>query len=1066
MDSCVDNAAAPTTDVFVYQWICDDRSQRDQTFIRAYGLADDNDRRRTVCINVEHFTPYFYIEFKSSDDAMYRNHVRRLVTPYVVACRFVERRRLYATKCDNGLLTTFLHCFCASRTAVYGAMWQLRDKMKEHAPACHEHEASTLLQLAASADIDVTGWLSVGTRHLVAVESGDRHSRCDAEYRVDWKLLKRCDDVTRVPRPRTLAFDLEVNSETINAFPSNKPGDEIFQISCVVQDDDNDVRSTLISVAGQDFHDDDDSRSYDVVQCPNELGVLRAFIDLLRREMPNAIIGYNILGFDLPYLIKRCERYHIVDELRDAGLGTRRGDIRFYRSLAAAKRSKPAAVAAATTTAEDFNDDDDDDDNREEMATSSTNVVGAARRKRAATNEDGERYVYWEGIVIFDLLPLIVRDHRLANFKLDTVAREFLGDEKDDVGVAEIFEAFRTRRLAKVGRYCVQDSMLCVRLFRFHQYWIAYAQMSRLCSVQMFDAYTCGQQLKVFSLVYRYCTRENILVDADGYRCKVGERYVGAHVIDPTPGRYERVVPFDFQSMYPTIILAYNVCFSTVAESDRSDDDCHVIEWDDHVGCEHDPKIVAVARLNRAIEASEARCRQLRAIRDDARGKTKDERATAVVQLKLQVSNERPLRRQRAEMKRGGGGATRQIICAHRRYRFVRESVRRGVVPTIVETLLNTRRDIRARLKTCVDEAECVVLDKRQWAYKILANSVYGAMGVRSGYLPFMPAAMCVTYIGRTAIEKALRLIRDEWSGSIVYGDTDSNYVTFPASISADIETLWTYALRVAADVSSKFPPPMRLDFEGVVYDRFLILCKKRYVYRSIARDGVVSDKIGRRGVVLARRNNPRLVRDAYERVVAMIFDGVGADEILYAVVESINDLFRNRLGYDRYVATVRLGDFEADELVDGRFGDYRVAPVLAVDDEAARAKQLGTMTEREYYVSRCPAQVQLADRMRRRGVRVDAGSRIEYVVIRRDDLKGGSTGGGRLAEKMEDFDYFRAHSRFLRLDKFYYLKAMTNPIDQLLKAGADVEDFVATQTKYRTAFDAVLRDIRRRRRD
>jgi DNA polymerase elongation subunit (family B) len=63
------------------------------------------------------------------------------------------------------------------------------------------------------------------------------------------------------------------------------------------------------------------------------------------------------------------------------------------------------------------------------------------------------------------------------------------------------------------------------------------------------------------------------------------------------------------------------------------------------------------------------------------------------------------------------------------------------------------------------------VLDKRQLAYKVSANSMYGAMGVKKGYLPFMPGAMVTTFMGRTNIEIVAKTIQEKYKGELVYGD-------------------------------------------------------------------------------------------------------------------------------------------------------------------------------------------------------------------------------------------------------------------------------------------------------
>ena len=93
----------------------------------------------------------------------------------------------------------------------------------------------------------------------------------------------------------------------------------------------------------------------------------------------------------------------------------------------------------------------------------------------------------------------------------------------------------------------------------------------------------------------------------------------------------------------------------------------------------------------------------------------------------------------------------------------------------------NTRKIIKEnkeKMNTIEDKNEISniqllnsVLDKRQLAYKISANSMYGAMGVKKGYLPLMPAAMCITFMGRTNIEIVAKTIQEKYRGELVYGD-------------------------------------------------------------------------------------------------------------------------------------------------------------------------------------------------------------------------------------------------------------------------------------------------------
>jgi len=100
------------------------------------------------------------------------------------------------------------------------------------------------------------------------------------------------------------------------------------------------------------------------------------------------------------------------------------------------------------------------------------------------------------------------------------------------------------------GRYCVQDSALVIRLFNKLQTWIGLCEMAKTCNVPIFYLYTQGQQIKVYSQLYKYCMYNNYVVEKDGYIPKDDEHYVGATVFEPKAGVYDIVLPFDFASLY------------------------------------------------------------------------------------------------------------------------------------------------------------------------------------------------------------------------------------------------------------------------------------------------------------------------------------------------------------------------------------------------------------------------------------------------------------------------------------------------------------------------------------
>ena len=106
--------------------------------------------------------------------------------------------------------------------------------------------------------------------------------------------------------------------------------------------------------------------------------------------------------------------------------------------------------------------------------------------------------------------------------------------------------------------------------------------------------------------------------------------------------------------------------------------------------------------------------------------------------------------------------------------------------------------------------------------------------------------------------------------------------------------------------------------------------------------------------------------------------------------------------------------------------------------------KRFKNRFEEMYSLRNLPAQVQLAERMKRRGKVVQAGSRIEYLIT--------MTGGidAKQFEKIEDPQYQQEHSDIIRLDYYYYIHLLINPLDQLIEVAYKMKDFMKFHYKDR----------------
>lgn len=291
---------------------------------------------------------------------------------------------------------------------------------------------------------------------------------------------------------------------------------------------------------------------------------------------------------------------------------------------------------------------------------------------------------------------------------------------------------------------CIQDSVLVVKLMEKTQTWVGLTEQASTYNTSIFSIYTQGQQIKVFSQVYKYCLNNNIIVEKDGYVAKEDERYVGAHVFPPEPGLYERVLPFDFASLYPSTIIAYNIDYSTIVFDESIPDSlCHVMEWSDHLFCDHDPKVIRKKQLSDYIETQQYKLKELREKRDKKTNKLC--RKEIVDEINKITEEMKPYREERAQVAKT---ISKNTMCAERRYRFLKEP--KGVIPTILQNLLDARANTRKIIKnnkkdiSILEDKDKIkdlkllnnVLDKRQLAYKISANSMYGSMGVKKDICP------------------------------------------------------------------------------------------------------------------------------------------------------------------------------------------------------------------------------------------------------------------------------------------------------------------------------------------
>lgn len=245
---------------------------------------------------------------------------------------------------------------------------------------------------------------------------------------------------------------------------------------------------------------------------------------------------------------------------------------------------------------------------------------------------------------------------------------------------------------------------------------------------------------------------------------------------------------------------------------------------------------------------------------------------------------------------------------------FVKSSIKKGILPTILEDLLSARKKAKDQLKIEKDPSIRAVLDGRQLALKISANSVYGFTGATIGKLPCLAISASVTSYGREMIELTKTLVIEkycitngfEYDSKVIYGDTDSVMVKFGVK---DVETAMKLGKEAANEISKKFISPIKLEFEKV-YFPYLLINKKRYAGLFWTQTDKW-DKIDAKGIESVRRDNCPLVKNIINNCLNKILitkDIEGAKEYVKA---TISELLQNKLDISLLVITKALSKNE-----------------------------------------------------------------------------------------------------------------------------------------------------------
>ena len=515
-----------TLKMMIFNWHSEDREDDPEEeeewpekfyHIYLFGVTEEGE---SVCIDVIEYTPFFYIKvpmnWNKSEETKLINAIKRKLwkrSCHLVSHKLVIRKDAYGF--NNKKDFKFLRLVFNNNKVMNSVKWMFKNQIQgfeQQKFVVYNGNIDPMLVFMHIREIQASGWISVEKKFLTQNEL----TRCKHNYTVNWKKINYLDKHT-IPPIKTLSFDLECYSST-GAFPdpSNIP-DQIIQIGSSIQKFGQSEIEKSVVVLGKC----DKVKDVKIIQCKNEKEVIKKWAELVQKEDPDQLIGYNIDNFDWTYLWKRAcllECDHYLENLS-----------RLFHIKSEYKADKMESKAYGMNI---FN------------------------------------IITTPGVGQIDLLHWFRKETKLDSYKLDSVAEKYLGDKKRPVSPQEIFDLggpFGTpKSRATVADYCAQDTALPLRLMDNRCMLPNLIEMSKVTYVPLTWLITRGQQIKVYSQIQKELRSRNFLLPEIPKNANSDLGYEGATVLKADRGSY--FVPIsglDFKSLYPSIMIAHNLCPTT-----------------------------------------------------------------------------------------------------------------------------------------------------------------------------------------------------------------------------------------------------------------------------------------------------------------------------------------------------------------------------------------------------------------------------------------------------------------------------------------------------------------------
>ena len=503
----------------------DDDGPVGEHLISIFGKTEDG---KSVCVTTA-FEPYLYIKLP---EIKYAKEIYAKIKDSCTGYNVVESKDIWGFQNNQKFLfmrVTFSNLALRRKTDYF----LKKPMILSNGPfplRVYESNLDPILRMMHRTGIQSTGWLDAGSD---CVYSDLAHVDIDL-FCNDWETLKpvKRDDVA----PFVVAsIDIESNSSTGKFPDADIDGDACFQIAlslCKMGSDESYDKTCFCFKKTDPNLEGCNIYSYDT-----EREMLEAFRTYMIKEDIDVMTGWNIFGFDLEYIYKRAIKNKCSDSFFNLG------KLKEYETYQGPKQK--------------------------------TNGSGMVykRLSSSALGDNMLKLLPMPGRFIFDLFHEVKKGYKLDSYKLNNVSKLYLGDQKIDMPPREMFARFAEGdpvKLREVAEYCIKDTLLPHRLTKRLCILLNLLEMAKATWVPISFLVERGQQIKVFSQLTKKARELGFMVPTIRYGALPPEAYEGATVLEAQSGAYYTpITALDFEALYPSIMMAHNLCYSTYVMDER-----------------------------------------------------------------------------------------------------------------------------------------------------------------------------------------------------------------------------------------------------------------------------------------------------------------------------------------------------------------------------------------------------------------------------------------------------------------------------------------------------------------